>query len=430
MSSSGQPSFLAQFAGVDFAKWPPWAKGKLKRCRVGVSGAAAISVGAAAQGINVPRGGATSELSEQLGLATCTWSLPGTLRRRLHAAAIALLPAPDGEDAAEAPEGETAVCVGCDGGDGPLEPLSSAELDELCEAAIEAGDSLAAAPVPPRPPVGSIDFALENPVNALWLIILTAHPALSRWDTTTTSYCMRPSWDMGYRKCTRFMYSLPPASPFPPPCSTVAPCPAAAANKGKHKFALGAAGSRGVNGYYLRSRVPAELCADFLEAWLLRRAPSHSRMLVLDFCAGGQSVRAGLDTCLQRAGVRHLEASVRYSAVDLGPEATPPLPMPPDVVADLSSADLVTVVADALAIHGWTPGPDVAVFVWCSPPCESYSRVTLGTLSAPRFGGPQRARREGGYAPVPGPRGDNARAADALSLRLIIHLHHWAATGP
>ena len=58
------------------------------------------------------------------------------------------------------------------------------------------------------------------------------------------------------------------------------------------------------------------------------------------------------------------------------------------------------------------------------------SRVTLGTLSAPRFGGPQRARREGGYAPVPGPRGDNARAADALSLRLIIHLHHWAATGP
>ena len=118
------------------------------------------------------------------------------------------------------------------------------------------------------------------------------------------------------------------------------------------------------------------------------------------------------------------------TAVDLGPEATPPLPMPPDVVADLSSADLVTVVADALAIHGWTPGPDVAVFVWCSPPCESYSRVTLGTLSAPRFGGPQRARREDGYAPVPGPRGDNARAADALSLRLIIHLHHWAATGP
>ena len=34
------------------------------------------------------------------------------------------------------------------------------------------------------------------------------------------------------------------------------------------------------------------------------------------------------------------------------------------------------------------------------------------------------------YAPVPGPRGDKARAADALSLRLIVNLHHWAASGP
>ena len=429
MSSSGQPSWLAKFAGVEYAKWPPWAKAKFSLCRVAVSGAAATSVGAADRGISVPRGGATSELSGQLGLATSTWSPTVSIRRRLRAAAIALLPAPNGEDAAEAPEEETVVCASCDDGDDTPGPLSSAELDGLCEAACDAGDTLAATPAPPRPPVGSIDFTLENPVNALWLIILTAHAALSRWYTVTTSYCMRPSWDLGYRKCTRFMSSLQPATPFPPPCSTVAPCPATVA-AGKHKYALGAAGARGINGYYLRSRVPAELCADFLETWLIRRAPSHSKMLVLDLCASGQSVRAGLSACLQRAGVRHLTAAVRYSGVDLGAEAAPLLPLPPDVEADLSSADLATVVADALAVHGWTPSPDVAVFVWCSPPCESYSRVTLGTLSAPRFGGPQRASREGGYAPVPGPRGDNARAADALSLRLIIHLHHWAATGP
>ena len=226
------------------------------------------------------------------------------------------------------------------------------------------------------------------------------------------------------------MFSPPPASPFPPPCSTVRPCPAAAA-AGKHRFALGAAGSRGGNGYYARSRVPADLCADFLEAWLARRASSHRQFLVLDLCAGGQSVLAGLQSCLGRPAVRRLGVSVRYTAVDLDPEvARPRLPVPPDIAADLSSADMVELVSDALAVHGWAPRADVAVFIWCSPPCESYSRTTLGTLSAPRFGGPQRAPRGEGYAPVPGPRGDAARAFDALSLRLILHLSHWAASGP
>ena len=165
MSSSGQPSWLAKFAGVEYAKWPPWAKAKFTLCRVAVSGAAATSVGAADRGISVPRGGATSELSGQLGLATSTWSPTVSVRRRLRAAAIALLPAPNGEDAAEAPEEETVVCASCDGGDDPPGLLSSAELDGLCEAACDAGDALAATPAPPRPPVGSIDFALENPVK-------------------------------------------------------------------------------------------------------------------------------------------------------------------------------------------------------------------------------------------------------------------------
>ena len=196
MSSPGQQSWLTRVAGLQYAEWPSWAKGKLKRCRVAVHGAAATSVGAAARGVSVPRGSATSQLSAQLGLQASTWSLTVSARRRLRASAIALLPAPDGEEAAETPESETVVCTSCGSDDDQPGPLSSAELDGLCEAALEAGDSLAASPAPPRPAVGSIDFALENPVNALWLIVLTAHPALSRWDTSTTSYCMRPSWDL------------------------------------------------------------------------------------------------------------------------------------------------------------------------------------------------------------------------------------------
>ena len=207
------------------------------------------------------------------------------------------------------------------------------------------------------------------------------------------------------------------------------PCPAAAA-AGQHRLSVGAAGARGVNGYYLRSRVPPALCADFLEAWLVCRAPSHSRFLVIDWCAGGQSVREGLRLCLRRSAVRSRGVRARYSAVDLPADAAPSLPVCPDVAADLATADLGAVVTAALARHGWAADPDVAVFIWCSPPCESYSRTTLGTLSAPRFGGPQRADRAGGYAPVPGPRGDACRAADALSVRLVTHLHHWAASGP
>ena len=69
---------------MDYADWPPWAKAKLKRCRTAVHGAAATSVGAAALGVSVPRGGATSELSGQLGLAASTWSLTASARRRLR----------------------------------------------------------------------------------------------------------------------------------------------------------------------------------------------------------------------------------------------------------------------------------------------------------------------------------------------------------
>lgn len=192
MSGAGQPSWLARFAGVEYDDWPPWAKAKLRLCRVAVHGAAATSVRAAARGVSVPRGGATRERAEQLGASGSTWSLTPTARRRIRRAALALLPAPDGEALPDPADGEDFAIVA----DSTSEPLGAEELEELCESACQAGDGLAVGLAPPRPAVGAIDFALENPVNALWLILLTAHPFLERWGVTTTSYCMRREWDM------------------------------------------------------------------------------------------------------------------------------------------------------------------------------------------------------------------------------------------
>ena len=101
--------------------------------------------------------------------------------------------------------------------------------------------------------------------------------------------------------------------------------------------------------------------------------------------------------------------------------------MPPDLVADLAEVSLNEIVAAALLHHGWAAGAAVHVLFWFSPPCESYSRMVLGTLSAARFGGPQRAPASAGYAPVPGPRGDRARSADALVTYVLSQLLPWAS---
>ncbi len=37
--------------------------------------------------------------------------------------------------------------------------------------------------------VASVDFVTENPLNALWVFLLTTCLALDGWDMRTTSYC-------------------------------------------------------------------------------------------------------------------------------------------------------------------------------------------------------------------------------------------------
>ena len=54
--------------------------------------------------------------------------------------------------------------------------------------------------------------------------------------------------------------------------------------------------------------------------------------------------------------------------------------------------------------------------------------MVLGTLSAARYGGPQRTASVTGYAPVPGPRGDRARAADSLVTYVLSQLLPWASS--
>jgi hypothetical protein len=82
------------------------------------------------------------------------------------------------------------------------------------------------------------------------------------------------------------------------------------------------------------------------------------------------------------------------------------------------------VITRALAVAGWaTHARSVHVFCWFSPPCETYSGMALGTLSAPRWGGPQRQGKDRAYAPVGGARGAEARNADRLVARVMEWLH-------
>ena len=78
------------------------------------------------------------------------------------------------------------------------------------------------------------------------------------------------------------------------------------------------------------------------------------------------------------------------------------------------------VLGRAFDTVGWPPG-SVAVFVWASPPCETYSTLTLGTLAGKC--GAQRKGRGDAYAPVGGRRGAKARDADRLAIRIMAYLH-------
>ena len=90
----------------------------------------------------------------------------------------------------------------------------------------------------------------------------------------------------------------------------------------------------------------------------------------------------------------------------------------PRLCLDLLVVDMDEVVRRACAAMGWELGT-VAVLVWFSPPCETYSTMALGTLATAYWGGPQRKGKDAAYAPVSGKRGAKARDADRLACRVL-----------
>lgn len=110
------------------------------------------------------------------------------------------------------------------------------------------------------PGCACIDFVMENPIGALWLMLFTKHPTFARWPTVTLSYCKLASGRTRYRKTTRFVSSLPSAREYRPPCSATAPC-AYFRVHARHECAIGQEAERSIQGYYLRSRVPSSIVA-------------------------------------------------------------------------------------------------------------------------------------------------------------------------
>ena len=399
------------------SEWPFWARGCHARSTSSVTGAAAISAHAAAAGVSLPRGNANRSVASRLQLDSVFSRLSSRFATALSAALDALREDADLPRDSAAPLALEAIVAA------PPAPIDPSVVASLVTSAESVATRVAAVPAHLPSGIASVDFVVENPLNALWILLLTCCLALDGWDVRTTSYCKKDSWfqalgGLGYRKTTRFMSSLFGTRPFPAPCTPGDPCPHLV--RGRHPTALGAAGARGVNGYAIRSRVPPPLTGSFVAEFIACRASSPgARLLVIDLCSGLESLRAGVR--LRRRDVSAAGAVIRYFSVDLDPALSP------DLVADLSEVSLAEIVTAALSHHGWSTGPAPHVLFWFSPPCETYSRMVLGTLSAARYGGPQRAPAASGYSPVPGPRGDRARAADALVTYVLSQFLPWAA---
>ena len=301
-------SWVSKYIHLPLHQWPLWARGCHGRSSSSVSGAAAISAHAAAAGVRLPRGHATSSVANRLQISSVFSRLSHRFGAAM-AAALDLLREQSGipDDSAEP------LILESVGAASPV-PTDPAALACLVTAAESAATHVASTYSSLPTGVASVDFVTENPLNALWVLLLTTCLALDGWDMRTTSYCMEASWyhslgDLGYRKTTRFMSSLFGTRAFPPPCSSGRPCRYMV--NGRHPSALGAPGARGVNGYAKRSRVPVPLTGSYVAEFIrLRALTPGARLLVIDLCSGLESLRAGVR--LRRRDVSAAEAIIRY----------------------------------------------------------------------------------------------------------------------
>lgn len=278
--------------------------------------------------------------------------------------------------------------------------------------------------------VAGLEFVLEHPAhNAMWTMLFARRPGIraAGWNDVTTSYCKFASFK--YRKTTRFLSSMPPSVPLPDACCPSSPCKAFA-KLGRHpqKLSLqaGEEASRGVQGYYERSAVPESVIAGYVEgvAEEYFKSGAATRLLFLDLFAGAESGRRGLGAYQRRtSALRWANKGYKfeYCSVDYNEHCRSM------ILADLRTANLDDVVATALEVVGWREeAKDVAVLCWASPPCESYSQLTIGSNSCPRLGGPTRLGRDAHYRAVPRKRGSDARETDRMVVNTATWLHSKA----
>ena len=69
--SGSDPGWLSRYIHLPLNQWPLWARGCHARSTASVHGAAAISAHAAAAGVSLPRGHATSSVASRLQLDLC-----------------------------------------------------------------------------------------------------------------------------------------------------------------------------------------------------------------------------------------------------------------------------------------------------------------------------------------------------------------------
>lgn len=276
------------------------------------------------------------------------------------------------------------------------------------------------------PSVFALGWCIENPYkNGLWTRLLdvlrgATLRGLKSANWHHTSYCKQTSGKTPYRKNTTIVSSFHPARPLPSLCTRADPC-ARFREYGSHAVTLcrkaGSSASTGLTCYYKRSKVPSVIIEHFLDAFAETVfAAGAERLLLLDLFAGAESGRAGFDAYRRRVRAQDWARrgkQLGYVSVDYNKECDAMIEV------DLADAPLDDVLYTAFQVLGWGDDaiPETGVFVWASPPCETYSCLNLGTNAA--RGGQTRLGVQKRYRPLVGAPGCAARRADALCARVV-----------
>ncbi len=268
------------------------------------------------------------------------------------------------------------------------------------------------------------EFCLENPSNLMWDVVDPRVPSFKQLTHRFhTSYCKQLGGHATpYRKNTVFASTIEPSTPLPAPCCPSDPCRFSKLT-GKHPKTIsvpaGEDPGRGVNNYYVRSKIPHNISANYVEAV----ADKHfelgaTHLLVVDLFSGGETVADGLNLFRRRTrGQRWLQRKngrrhLAYVSVDYNEHCAPKL------MRDLSEVDLDDVIDDAILAARWSAHRStMVVLVWASPPCESFSFLNFGTNSA--AGGKRRRGWEDNYRAMPGSKGSEERSTDKMVVRVI-----------